>query len=218
MNTLKSAFQRVSDPVHQLHNRFVAEESLSREWTSAYRDLRSPNKNRVNEKSKYLVDRLRDSWQHLLRDRATRSLTYNDEQFHALEKIKITETGKRIKTLLNEDVRPAVELGAECLADWYKKAQTIFLQTQFLHKDVSSHEETLYDIRDRLVQIKEDLKEDIKNDGEVSKIANETTANEQNIECLKKSKEMQSVLRVSFGSIFGKDNYEHFTCCVILAF
>ncbi|KAL1396039.1 hypothetical protein pipiens_010802 [Culex pipiens pipiens] len=195
MNTLKTAFQRVSDPVHQLHNRFVAEESLSREWTSAYRDLRSPNKNRVNEKSKYLVDRLRDSWQHLLRDRATRSLTYNDEQFHALEKIKITETGKRIKTLLNEDVRPAVELEAECLADWYKKAQTIFLQTQFLHKDVSSHEETLYDIRDRLVQIKEDLKEDIKNDGEVSKIANETTANEQNIECLKKSKEMQSVLR-----------------------
>ncbi|XP_065081528.1 serine/threonine-protein kinase TBK1 [Ochlerotatus camptorhynchus] len=195
MNTLKAAFQRVSDPVQQLHNRFVLEESLSREWITAYRDLRSPNKKRVNEKAKYLVDRLRDSWQHLLRDRATRSLTYNDEQFHALEKIKITETGKRVKTLLNEDVRPAVELEAECLADWYKKAQTIFLQTQFLHKDVSSHEETLYDIRDRLIQIKEDLKEDIKNDGEVSKIANETTVNEQNIECMKKSKEMQSYLR-----------------------
>lgn len=186
----------MSDPVQQLFNRFVSDESLSRDWITAYRDLRSPNKHRVNEKAKYLVDRLRDSWQHLLRDRATRSLTYNDEQFHALEKIKITETGKRVKTLLNDDVRPAVELEAECLADWYKKAQTIFLQTQFLHKDVRSHEGKLYDIRDRLVQIKEDLKEDIKNDGEVSKIANETTVNEQNIECMKKSKEMQCYLRV----------------------
>ncbi|XP_058450349.1 serine/threonine-protein kinase TBK1 [Malaya genurostris] len=198
LNELKAAFQRVADPVQQLHNRFVVEESLSRDWNLAYRDLRSPNKHRVNEKAKYLVDRLRDSWQHLLRDRATRSLTYNDEQFHALEKIKITETGKRIKSLLNEDVRPAVELEAECLADWYKKAQTIFLQTQFLHKDVVTHEEMLYDIRDRLVQIKEDLKEDIKNDGEVSKIANETTVNEQNLECMKKSKEMQSYLRTLF--------------------
>ncbi|XP_019550623.1 serine/threonine-protein kinase TBK1 [Aedes albopictus] len=195
MSSLKATFQRVSDPVQQLHNRFVVEESLIREWITAYRDLRSPNKNRVNEKAKYLVDRLRDSWQHLLRDRATRSLTHNDEQFHALEKIKITETGKRVKTLLNDDVRPAVELEAECLADWYKKAQTIFLQTQFLLKDVSSHEETLYNIRMRLVQIKEDLKEDIKNDGEVSKIANERTVNEQNIECMKKSKEMMCYLR-----------------------
>lgn len=196
MNSLKAAFQLVSDPVQQLHNRFVMEESLSREWITAYRELRSPNKNRVNEKAKYLVDRLRDSWQHLLRDRATRSLTHNDEQFHALEKIKITETGKRVKTLLNDDVRPAVEQEAESLADWYKKAQTIFLQTKFLFKDVGSHEDTLYDIRVRLVQIKEDLKEDIKNDGEVSKIANETTVNEQNIESMKRAKEMQCYLRV----------------------
>lgn len=35
------------------------------------------------------INVFQDSWQHLLRDRATRSLTYNDEQFHALEKIKV---------------------------------------------------------------------------------------------------------------------------------
>lgn len=69
-----------------------------------------------------------DSWQHLLRDRATRSLTYNDEQFHALEKIKIAETGKRMKLLLTDDVRPVVAQIAECLADWYKRAQTIYLK------------------------------------------------------------------------------------------
>lgn len=48
-----------------------------------------PCRTRASAQAKYLVERLRDSWQHLLRDRATRTLTYNDEQFHALEKIKV---------------------------------------------------------------------------------------------------------------------------------
>ena len=41
-----------------------------------------------------------ESWQHLLRDRASRTLTYNDEQFHILEKIKMSETIKVIEDLL----------------------------------------------------------------------------------------------------------------------
>ncbi|XP_053674907.1 inhibitor of nuclear factor kappa-B kinase subunit epsilon [Anopheles nili] len=164
----KVDFQRVSEPIQQLYGRFVKEESLVREWNSGYRALRTPNKNRDSEKAKSLVDRLRDSWQHMLRDRATRSLTYNDEQFHVLEKVKIAETGKRLKSLLNEGVRLAVEQEAECLADWYKKAQTIFLQTQFLMKDVSAYVDALYDIREQLKQHREDLKEEITTDGEVS--------------------------------------------------
>uniref|UniRef100_A0A182NLJ5 Protein kinase domain-containing protein n=1 Tax=Anopheles dirus TaxID=7168 RepID=A0A182NLJ5_9DIPT len=165
----KSDFQRVSEPIQQLYGRFVKEESLVREWNSGYRALRTPNKNRDSEKAKSLVDRLRDSWQHMLRDRATRSLTYNDEQFHVLEKVKIAETGKRLKSLLNDAVRQAVEQEAECLADWYKKAQTIFLQTQFLMKDVGAYVDALYDIREQLKQHREDLKEEISTDGEVSK-------------------------------------------------
>ncbi|XP_058058074.1 inhibitor of nuclear factor kappa-B kinase subunit epsilon [Anopheles bellator] len=167
----KSDYQTVSEPIQQLHARFVKEETLVREWNSGYRGLRTPNKNRDSEKSKSLVDRLRDSWQHLLRDRATRSLTYNDEQFHVLEKVKITETGKRLKALLNDAVRQAVEQEAECLADWYKKAQTIFLQAKFLHNDVGANMDAFYDIRDQLLQHREDLKEDISTDGEVSTLA-----------------------------------------------
>uniref|UniRef100_A0A182JKV7 Uncharacterized protein n=1 Tax=Anopheles atroparvus TaxID=41427 RepID=A0A182JKV7_ANOAO len=164
----KSDFQRVSEPIQQLYARFVKEESLVREWNSGYRALRTPNKNRDSEKAKSLVDRLRDSWQHMLRDRATRALTYNDEQFHVLEKVKIAETGKRLKALLNDAVRQAVEQEAECLADWYKKAQTIFLQTQFLMKDVGAYVDAMYDARDQLKQHREDLKEEISTDGEVS--------------------------------------------------
>jgi hypothetical protein len=93
-----------------------------------------------------------------LRDRATRNLTYNDEQFHALEKIKVSETGKRVKALLNDEVKPAVAAEGECLADWYKMSQTIFLQTQILEKDVAMYEDKLYEIKTKLVQLKDSLK------------------------------------------------------------
>ncbi|CAO1367657.1 unnamed protein product [Diamesa hyperborea] len=155
---LKQDFTRISEPVQQLYNRFVTEDNLNREWKTSSREIKSPSKNYSNEKGKHLVERLRDSWQHLLRDRATRSLTYNDEQFHALEKIKVGETGKRIKALLNDNVKPAIILEAECLADWYKMAQTIFLQTQILEKDLTSYEENIFELKDRLVRIKDELK------------------------------------------------------------
>lgn len=154
----KTEFTRVSEPIQQLYNRFWTEDQLAREWKTSSRDIKSPSNNFSNEKAKHLIERLRDSWQHLLRDRATRSLTYNDEQFHALEKIKVAETGKRIKALLNDNVKPAIHLEAECLADWYKMAQTIFLQTQILEKDLTSYEDSIYELKDRLTRIKEELK------------------------------------------------------------
>ncbi len=123
--TLKQDFLRASEPAQQLFNRFVTEDNLMREWTTSSRDVQNPSKNYADAKAKYLVERLRDSWQHLLRDRATRSLTYNDEQFHTLEKIKIAETGRRIKALLHDNVKPAILLEAEYLADWYKMVRML---------------------------------------------------------------------------------------------
>lgn len=119
LNHLKHNIADVAEPTQQLYNKFVIEESLkydllamvylsvfkqtfvfSSEWKSAIRDKKCPCKTRSNARAKHLVDRLRDSWQHLLRDRATRSLTYNDEQFHALEKIKVCLTRwRRIQDL-----------------------------------------------------------------------------------------------------------------------
>jgi TANK-binding kinase 1 len=90
-----------------------------------------------------MVDRLRDSWQHLLRDRATRSLTYNDEQFHVLERIKVSETGRRLRVLLDAECQPAVAQLADALADWYKMAQTVYLQVRILDKDLDAYEKRL---------------------------------------------------------------------------
>lgn len=130
LDELKFNIAGVVEPTQQLHGKFVADDALTAEWKQAIRDKRCPCQTRSNARAKHLIDRLRDSWQHLLRDRATRSLTYNDEQFHALEKIKVAETGKRIKALLNDDVKIVVEQIAECLADWYKRAQTIYVKVR----------------------------------------------------------------------------------------
>lgn len=40
----------------------------------------------------------------------------------------------------------------------YLKAQTIFLQTQILEKDLTSYEENIFELKDRLVRIKDELK------------------------------------------------------------
>jgi TANK-binding kinase 1 len=41
---------------------------------------------------------------------------------------------------------------SECVADWYKMAQTVFLQTQILDKDIDSYEHVLESFSYRLSQ------------------------------------------------------------------
>ncbi|KOC60157.1 Serine/threonine-protein kinase TBK1 [Habropoda laboriosa] len=148
----KELLTELAPAVMQLHQRYVKEGSLRGEWDNIIRGLWCPWVNKASQKATTLVDRLRDGWQHLLRDRATRSLTYNDEQFHVLERIKVTETGQRIKTLLETFCIPSMISRSECVADWYKMAQTVFLQTQILDKDVDIYEHILETFSYRLSQ------------------------------------------------------------------
>lgn len=64
---------------------------------------------------------------------------------------------------------------AECLADWYKLAQTVYLKTEILEKDVRECERNLNLIRDDLYRQKMDLQKDmdaklISNSNQLSKI------------------------------------------------
>lgn len=91
--------------------------ALSAEWDAAAAHSPCPHQQRLHLVARTLVDRLRDSWQHLVRDRATRSLTYNDEQFHVLERITVAETGRRARTLLQR-AAPLARARADAIADW----------------------------------------------------------------------------------------------------
>lgn len=60
----------LSQSVQQLHQRVVLDESLSKEWTAVANF--NLNLEGVVGKALTFVTRMKDSWQHLLRDRATR--------------------------------------------------------------------------------------------------------------------------------------------------
>lgn len=70
----------------------------------------------------------------------------------------MTETGKRIKGLLNTEIKPSVIMFIDCLADWYKISQTIYLQTEILESDLVDQEELLQKVRSKLFILKEDMK------------------------------------------------------------
>ncbi|CAH4028987.1 serine/threonine-protein kinase TBK1 [Pieris brassicae] len=123
--------------------------ALRAEWDEALTHAACPARLRLAERAGSLVLRLRDSWQHLVRDRATRSLTYNDEQFHVLERITVAETGRRARALLQR-AAPLARARAMAIADWYKVAQTVYLQTQILDKDVASADLKLLALTARL--------------------------------------------------------------------
>lgn len=65
---------------------------------------------------------------------------------------QVTETGRRLKALLETECIPAMTQRSECVADWYKMAQTVYLQTQILDKDIDSYEHALESFSYRLSQ------------------------------------------------------------------
>lgn len=78
----------------------------------------------------------------------------------------MTETGKRIKGLLYTEIKPSVLMFIDCLADWYKMAQTIYLQTEILEHDLSEQMEALEKFRGKLFILKEDTKTQLESDAE----------------------------------------------------
>lgn len=155
-------FKEIKPRVQQLYEQNVIENKLKLEWEYSSRLLKCPAKTKAPAKARSEVERLRESWQHLVRDRATRTLSYNDEQFHNLERIKIMETVRRIKALLENEVVPAYTQFADNLGDWYKIAQTIYLQTMILNKDVGCYDQKLEQFHSNLMAENEQFKEDMR--------------------------------------------------------
>ncbi|CAG9865522.1 unnamed protein product [Phyllotreta striolata] len=136
--------------VTNLHKAQCIDNTLKLQWDSTSRDLKCPYKTRAPARAKAQVEHLRDSWQHLVRDRATRNLSYNDEQFHILERIKITQTLSRLKGLFEKEAFPQYKDLAENLGDWYKMAQNIHLKSEIHEHDVRRYDAKLGDFQEEL--------------------------------------------------------------------
>nr|CAH7740299.1 unnamed protein product [Callosobruchus chinensis] len=163
--------------VTHLHKSNCTENTLKLQWDSMSRDLKCPYKTLAPARAKTQVEHLRDSWQHLVRDRATRTLSYNDEQFHILERIKITQTINRLKTLFEKEVFPQYEQLAENFGDWYKIAQNIHLKMEILRSDVNDFESKLRDFEEELTIENLDYSDHIKNNLDKVKIHSNSKRN-----------------------------------------
>lgn len=158
--------------VHGLYKQHSVENNLRLQWDTMSRDLKCPSKTLAPARARTQVEHLRDSWQHLVRDRATRTLSYNDEQFHILERIKITQTINRVKNLLEVEVFPQYEALSENFGDWYKMAQNVHLKTEILASDVEKYENKLRDFGEKLSIDNVDFNDYIKNNFDSSKKTN----------------------------------------------
>lgn len=167
--------------VTNLHKSNCVEDTLKLQWDSISRDLKCPYKTLAPARARSQVEHLRDSWQHLVRDRATRTLSYNDEQFHILERIKITQTINRIKALLEKEVFPQYEQMSENFGDWYKMAQSSHLKMEILVADVAKYESRLREFDEELTIDNVDYTEYVKNNFEPSKkVVPKKSRNSQN--------------------------------------
>ncbi|XP_023014530.2 serine/threonine-protein kinase TBK1 [Leptinotarsa decemlineata] len=152
LNKISKEFMCVIEGgVSTLHKVHCVENTLKLQWDSMSRDLKCPYKTLAPARAKTQVENLRDSWQHLVRDRATRTLSYNDEQFHILERIKITETISRIKALFEKEVFPQYEQLAENFGDWYKMAQNAHLKTEIYIGDINKFGNNLQKFEEELM-------------------------------------------------------------------
>uniref|UniRef100_A0AAR5QCR6 Protein kinase domain-containing protein n=2 Tax=Dendroctonus ponderosae TaxID=77166 RepID=A0AAR5QCR6_DENPD len=155
--------------VSGLHKQHTLENNLKLQWDTLSRDLKCPFKTLAPARAKTFVEHLRDSWQHLVRDRATRTLSYNDEQFHILERIKITRTIGSLKTLLDTEVLSQYEALSENFGDWYKMAQNVHLKTEILAADVDKYNIRLKDFEEKITIDMTEYSDFIKNNYKPSK-------------------------------------------------
>ena len=163
--------------IGQLYKRIVTERQLGREWSEVTREIANISSSGI--KARTHVAKLKDSWQHLLRDRASRTLTYNDEQFHILEKIKMQEIIRVLQDLLQKECTPSINQMTDALADWYKMAQTTFLQTEILLKDIMIYKNDIETFTVTLKQAQTEKYYDALNDVKTSLIEQKNEQKQQ---------------------------------------
>lgn len=84
------------------------------------------------------VQKIRDSWQALARDKAARELSFHDKQFHTLEKNKIRQTCQKLLSLLQERCRHSCHQVAQSLEAWAKDALELLARTKRVESELDS--------------------------------------------------------------------------------
>nr|XP_037271019.1 serine/threonine-protein kinase TBK1-like isoform X1 [Rhipicephalus microplus]XP_037271020.1 serine/threonine-protein kinase TBK1-like isoform X1 [Rhipicephalus microplus] len=125
----------MADVAH-LEQRILKGRSLRKEWESLCSAV--PNLQGCSETATTYVQKIRESWQALAKDKAQRELSFHEKQFHILEKNKIRQTCQKLLSLLQDRCLQACHKMAQALETWAKDALEIWAQSRRLDTELDS--------------------------------------------------------------------------------
>uniref|UniRef100_A0A2R5L7V1 Putative tank binding protein kinase tbk1 n=1 Tax=Ornithodoros turicata TaxID=34597 RepID=A0A2R5L7V1_9ACAR len=124
--TLTRSLTVAEKEVEKLDLLVVRSQSLRRKWEQKCAEC--GNLKGCTETVCTYVQKIRDSWQALARDKVARTLSYHDEQFHILEKNKIWQTGQKLLSLLQDRCLHACHQLAQRLQGWNEDCYDVMKQ------------------------------------------------------------------------------------------
>ncbi|XP_023217768.1 serine/threonine-protein kinase TBK1-like [Centruroides sculpturatus] len=140
---------------------------LQKDWDTVLNNC--PKLDGCNNKAETYVNKIRDSWQAFVRDKTSRTLSYHDEQFHLLEKVKIQQNSKKLLTLFRDECVEACHVLAKKLEKWYKEAQKMLIIKKSVEEElimgtdmVDVHDMALKNMEDKFSKNVTDLLTEIK--------------------------------------------------------
>ncbi|XP_003743253.2 serine/threonine-protein kinase TBK1 [Galendromus occidentalis] len=126
--SVSGSLERVGCEVKSLEANILDGKKLQRSWK--LRTAEIPPLTGCDQIAATYVNKIRENWQALARDKVAKTLSYHDEQFHVLEKHKMAQISARLMALLQEQSVLFTSRLAQKLQSWYREAVVLHRQTQ----------------------------------------------------------------------------------------
>lgn len=132
--------------------------NLHNKWLTFQRQPYESEMETSRSRAKYYCQKIRESWQFLLKDKSNRSLSITEDQLHCLEKIKIDNNSKKLYNLVHNICFPAMAEMTKRLETWYAEAQVCYKESEVLLKEFTSFTKRCEELQQCLNKVREDQK------------------------------------------------------------
>ncbi|XP_022709805.1 serine/threonine-protein kinase TBK1-like isoform X2 [Varroa jacobsoni] len=117
---VSESLKRADQETSALETKVVGGQPLYRIWK--VRKAECGSVIGYDETAATYVNKIRENWQALARDKMAKTLSYHDEQFHVLEKHKMQQTSVRLMSLLQDRSLTTTTRLAQAFHTWYREA------------------------------------------------------------------------------------------------
>lgn len=139
--TVARQLAAISHRLMASHQKLVEEQQLWNQWKDG--PVYKQDLSGCPARATTYVQTLKSCWQHLARNRNSRGLSYSDEQFHMLEKLKARETKQKLVRLHQEECQATLRDAIHHFGQWLSTAQKALLHAKILKSDLEKFVEML---------------------------------------------------------------------------